>query len=44
MEAVETLRFTGFDVLEQADDRVWRGEGAPGEKQNCGVAARKGAN
>jgi hypothetical protein len=26
MEVIETLRFAGFDVLEQAGDHVWRGE------------------
>jgi hypothetical protein len=33
MEVIETLRFTGFHVLEQAEGRVWRGEGTEGKKK-----------
>jgi hypothetical protein len=38
MEMVEARRFTGFDVLEEAEGRVWRGKGGAGEKKSrtCG--------
>jgi hypothetical protein len=43
MEVTETLRFAGFDVLEQAGDHVWRGKALGGEK-NCALADQKAAN